>query len=147
MSCSRTTQKSLSYDILILVVLLYVVIIFCWPEGVAYDVAQWLFLVTMDYYGLLWASWRGGDGAACGMPGIPQCTAWWFPWLPGCSRGSEGVCSAPTNVGYTVMLLFLTDCKISGMGRWPSWWTSRSKVPKVINFLLQCLRNKIMALK
>lgn len=65
-----------------------------------------------------------------GMPGIPQCTPWWFPWLPGCSRASEGVGSAPTNVGYTVMLLFLTDCKNLRNGQMTKLMNKSFKSPK-----------------
>lgn len=38
---------------LLLLFLLYSVMIFCWPEGVAYDIAQWLFIANRE---LFWTS-------------------------------------------------------------------------------------------
>lgn len=102
MNCSRTTQKSLSYGIIILV-LFYIVIIFCWPEGVAYDVAQWLFIANRE---LLWTfvvlSEGPGTELPFGAPGIPQC----IPWSPEyCSDGLRR-CDLPWHSVGTLWFFF-----------------------------------------
>lgn len=145
MNCSRTTQESLSYGIII-IVLFYGVMIFCWPEGVACDVAQWLFLANHE---LLWTSvglvkvWGWNRPLEClAFLSVPPrflntaAVVWGGVLCPDTQR---------VHCDYYYYYYFLLDCKNSWMGRWPSWWPSSSKVPKVIN-LLKCLKNKIMAL-
>lgn len=123
---------------LLFLFLFYIVIIFCWPEGVAYDIAHWLFIANSELLWLLWSSVKAGDGAALWHSwhsSVFSLVAWIL------QQWSEEVCSALTPNGYTVIFFFLLDCKSSWICRWPSRWPSCLKASKVIHFL-KCLRTK-----
>lgn len=53
-----------------------------------------------------------------------------FPGFLDAAEPLRGVCSAPTNVGYTVMLLFLTDCKNLRNGQMTKLMNKSFKSPK-----------------